>query len=795
MKRRLSENYPETNSIKLGELSGRNSPLKRPPHDLSSVCLESDASFFSRDQGNIHFEFDDEGQEYEETADSQFSKDNEIEDGDDTSSHKRRHKKRNRKKRFKTGKGNSQTNEAVKISVVKSLTGSKTKLVKQPMSSDQGNCPNRLQRGNLLEESFVKDETKKRWQLLRVNWFGVCLYWLIVMATGGLVCLLDYHFDWRFYNLVVWKLVLRVRDARCVLLSRQNGQQEFLPIQNKKIWIGPDINNTENIFRKYSEKVAKQKSDKPKTDFRSKNTDRIEFRVIVCRHGSTYYYDQESSDFRDVRELIFKQDVQSLIKEHRKGLKLSTVSKIRKTFGQNEIDLLYQNSHGSVFTTLLEPLNISLLLYVIILSFMGHFLYALIISLALLLFVVKTQLRKSRISQQIKQAFDIREKVMVLRRSREGINVKKIRNSEDLVPLDVVEVSNQSIVPADMLILHGRCLVSAKRHNSKLSNPILALRSAVSRDQLGPVGSLNEAHILRAGERIHSTINNENEGVFALVIATGMGTHQGLHLRKLHSRLNNSQYLPYFKAFVKRNLAAIMATLGLIIGVELFIFRNRRYYRNGKGVYENNLRIFEICLTVFKPVALLVLKIADDYSVCRLGDSNVTVNRECTVANQLQNIKEVLLEESNVVKAKTQIAAFLLTKENGYLLNERSCSFMKPIKGVQNFASMVQNMGQTSRERGNVLQFVRGLGCCNSVSRLGDEVFGSTVEQEMVAASGVQIRFEDNSKEKMDRVFEFNKDLSNGKDTQAGLLGIQNNYQSSYLHWKHSRKFVELAAF
>lgn len=48
---------------------------------------------------------------------------------------------------------------------------------------------------------------------------------------------------------------------------------------------------------------------------------------------------------------------------------------------------------------------------------------------------------------------------MVVRRTRDGISKKKLINSSELVPGDLVEITNYSRVPADLLLINGSCII------------------------------------------------------------------------------------------------------------------------------------------------------------------------------------------------------------------------------------------------------------------------------------------------------------------------------------------------
>ena len=48
---------------------------------------------------------------------------------------------------------------------------------------------------------------------------------------------------------------------------------------------------------------------------------------------------------------------------------------------------------------------------------------------------------------------------MVIRKSDQGINKKTIISSSELVPGDLIEITNNLVVPADVVMIYGSCVV------------------------------------------------------------------------------------------------------------------------------------------------------------------------------------------------------------------------------------------------------------------------------------------------------------------------------------------------
>lgn len=48
---------------------------------------------------------------------------------------------------------------------------------------------------------------------------------------------------------------------------------------------------------------------------------------------------------------------------------------------------------------------------------------------------------------------------MVIRKDSEGVSKKCIVDSKELVPGDLIELTNNMIVPADIVLIYGSCVV------------------------------------------------------------------------------------------------------------------------------------------------------------------------------------------------------------------------------------------------------------------------------------------------------------------------------------------------
>lgn len=154
---------------------------------------------------------------------------------------------------------------------------------------------------------------------------------------------------------------------------------------------------------------------------------------------------------------------------YRNGRLEDEIVQVQETFGENNLETTRRIPTCILQKLILSPLVVFELLCLLLLFTTNQLLYfygmLCVISIFSYYEVAAILQRESKI--KISTAFS--DKIMVVRRTREGISKKKLINSSDLVPGDLVEVTNYSRVPADLLLINGSCIIKDDftRDNSK----------------------------------------------------------------------------------------------------------------------------------------------------------------------------------------------------------------------------------------------------------------------------------------------------------------------------------------
>lgn len=66
---------------------------------------------------------------------------------------------------------------------------------------------------------------------------------------------------------------------------------------------------------------------------------------------------------------------------------------------------------------------------------------------------------KISLERKLVKKYFYQEKIMVIRKTSDNITKKTIINSSELIPGDLIEITNNLIIPADVVLIYGSCVV------------------------------------------------------------------------------------------------------------------------------------------------------------------------------------------------------------------------------------------------------------------------------------------------------------------------------------------------
>lgn len=117
-----------------------------------------------------------------------------------------------------------------------------------------------------------------------------------------------------------------------------------------------------------------------------------------------------------------------------------------------------------------------------------------------------------------------------VRRSGEFVTVK----SGQLVPGDIMVVPNEQILPCDMILIEGSCVVNESMLTGE-SIPIVKSCITDSQEIYDPSDKLNsQSHTLFCGTKVLQTKSSESKDeILGLVIRTGYFTTKGQIIQEI----------------------------------------------------------------------------------------------------------------------------------------------------------------------------------------------------------------------------------------------------------------------
>ena len=108
---------------------------------------------------------------------------------------------------------------------------------------------------------------------------------------------------------------------------------------------------------------------------------------------------------------------------------------------------------------LCKPIATFEILFLILLHVLNLRSYFIFLSLFLLYQLISEIISQGEKEQRLNSLTEKDSKVMVIRRDSGEISKKQIIDSKELVPGDLIEITNEMIVPADVVLLYGSCVI------------------------------------------------------------------------------------------------------------------------------------------------------------------------------------------------------------------------------------------------------------------------------------------------------------------------------------------------
>ncbi|RKP10372.1 P-type ATPase-like protein [Thamnocephalis sphaerospora] len=301
-----------------------------------------------------------------------------------------------------------------------------------------------------------------------------------------------------------------------------------------------------------------------------------------------------------------------------RGVSRETYSERKSIFGANLVDVAGKSLPQLLVDEVLHPFYVFQIFSVILWCFDNYFYYAgcilLISAISIVQTLVETRQNINRMREMSRFVCDAR----VFRNGRWHDIA-----SDDLVPGDLVDISEVQTYPCDMILLSGDCIVNESMLTGE-SVPVSKTvcvdnaMAAFQPDIANVTGELSK-HFLFGGTkavrvRPMSGWNGQDVAV-AMVVRTGFNSTKGALVRSmLYPRPNKFKF--YRDSFRFIGVLACIAFLG-------FIFTIVNFVRLGLTFHRMILRALDLITVVVPPALPATLSIGTSFAIHRMRKAKI----------------------------------------------------------------------------------------------------------------------------------------------------------------------------
>jgi len=439
-----------------------------------------------------------------------------------------------------------------------------------------------------------KVTTVRRAKFLKTTFWGELCYGFLLIVTFGLFWLLLYWFPWCILNVRYTVVETEDVSAEFVLLEALDGQKEILRIKKLQKCGNPVAMSQDRNFLNIRSKLpvmSELTSEKsPLLKDPSNKTSQVRF--IDWRHVRLWY-NPESEGWH---QLKFGPSYGNFETIHRAAQKFAIgkdadVQKFQQLFGENTIEVDVQPYLTILCLQFLSPFFVFQLYSVAVWIYGNYILY----SVCLMLITVGTlmysswEVRKAQTSlQTLARSEGVLNKIQF---TADGWNSNPVHSSQ-LVPGNLVQVTNGMVCPCDFVLLSGQCIVNEAMLTGE-SAPVIKEPLPLQGQDFSPQTNRSLKHMLLSGSEVMVAKKSSqppfsNDGapsiwdlspastpIVAMVLQTGSETAKGQLISTL-------QYPQDARGFSHNQKAEAYKFVSFIGGISVlaccwFVFFSLRY--------------------------------------------------------------------------------------------------------------------------------------------------------------------------------------------------------------------------
>ena len=634
----------------------------------------------------------------EEESDKQSHSSRPDEDEESVESPARVKRSKNRNKR-------GESTEEVKRSVKnRKMQKAKANKLRKRIESQKNIKGSKSQRTDLLDrDSPYLDKEIKKIHLAQRNSFFEFAFSIISLLSLGLVNLINNWTRKKLRDRLIYSKIDELEKATTVAVTTHTGKKVHVKLQRKGLYIRNELELDTYVFR---------------------------------YNYQTYYYNDFLGCFQNLKQLRMGEKLPKFLAEYKDGMTDEEATLLQHTLGENCLRLMAPSLPNRIISILSRPAA-SIKLFSVVVLLQLHYKIYLWFVLGYLIYQIVTEVKAERkMFQDTQAAYYLDEKLMVVRNSKGEIHKKRITDSANLVPGDLIEITDNLVVPADVVLVNGSCIIQDNLKGSKdVTRTKIPIESGIdcTLDEI-PMKSL-----LITGDKVLFTINHVNEGCFGIVVNTGFDTVKGETLRDVQrKKVPNFTYMK--DVFV---LFSVFTAIALLTALVIVV--NERLLRQKVPLSTSIFEICQLLLIAVKPAVPMALFAATAYSVKRLKNKYILTN-DSTKLGEVGKAQSILVENDAITADDRQSSGFMLCSNN----EEGQPGFEKMITAPQKLIKTMEAIPIAKK-------YVEACGLCHVVAAVNDNYYGSPLDIDMLKSSGFKVNYRIVDNGNIERVIETKK--------------------------------------
>lgn len=425
------------------------------------------------------------------------------------------------------------------------------------------------------------------------------LFVILLFCTAGLILLISYWLKRKFVS--VWYKRCSMQEAEVVLVVGKDKHFEIAEVEELAyVAKGQTVSKNEKYTTDVELETKKRKAkDLPLSE-----------RMFVYKH-LRFVYSEAEGNYVLVRPIDALKGILQNEGSFR-GLTTQAHRKSSRLYGRNLIDIPIKSIPVLLIEEVLHPFFIFQIYSVILWLTENYYYYSgaifFIASVTAIISLKDVRANLISISEISRMEVD----VTVV---RDG--VAKVVSSVDLQPGDIVQVPPQFVLPCDLLLVNGQCVVNESMLTGEsvpvIKSPLLEFTdNMVHGDALS---RLDARHVLFGGTKVVELRVAQDQQALGCVMSTGYQTSKGfLVLSILFPRPTN------FK-FMSQSMKFMVALFSLALcGFAVCVWRMHSYGAEVGLIVQRGLDLITI---VVPPALPMAMSVGTAYAVMRLKKKKI----------------------------------------------------------------------------------------------------------------------------------------------------------------------------